>query len=388
MAICIFEKAEKKKLRKILNYFKLSSEDVLYSENCEDRENGKKRKICLHGNYQNYFFERYMNRKIICKEDNENNILSNELENKIQVCEITGCQNERKDKIDDYRLSNINNLIKDIFKNKIILDIGCNYGITTFLLSLKYKCKTVNGIDIDYNIINKNISILKLFFDFILIYNKQKHMLPFLLNKHFLKTESSIFNELHLLYEELTLKGVDKNDEERNEHNLEVCQNEFPFNIYFSCSNIFDKCFENVQNKYDVIICFSVLKWIHLNYGDNKLILFFDLVYKLLKNGGYFILEYHREIKYKLKKNEKIFFLEKKKKLKMNYTHFDDIAQGLYNNASKFVLINKTDFKANTKEDGKERRDTGMFNRTICIYKKVCNDGNIEQHPVLNRLNM
>ncbi|VTZ67915.1 bicoid-interacting protein BIN3, putative [Plasmodium chabaudi chabaudi] len=388
MAICIFEKTEKKKLRKILNYFKLSSEDVLYSENYEDRGNGKKRKICLHGNYQNYFFERYMNRKIICKEDNENNILSNELENKIQVCEITGCQNESKDKIDDYRLSNINNLIKDIFKNKIILDIGCNYGITTFLLSLKYKCKTVNGIDIDYNIINKNISILKLFFDFILIYNKQKHMLPFLLNKHFLKTESSIFNELHLLYEELTLKGVDKTDEERSDHNLEVCQNEFPFNIYFSCSNIFDKCFENVQNKYDVIICFSVLKWIHLNYGDNKLILFFDLVYKLLKNGGYFILEYHREIKYKLKKNEKIFFLEKKQKLKMNYTHFDDIAQGLYNNASKFVLINKTDFKANTKEDGKERRDTGMFNRTICIYKKVCNDGNIEQHPFLNSLNM
>ncbi|KEG02386.1 bicoid-interacting protein BIN3, putative [Plasmodium vinckei vinckei] len=390
MAICIFEKVEKKKFKKILNCFKLSSEDILYSENCEKEENGKKRKICLHGNYQNYFFERYMNRKIICKEDKENNILSNELKKKIQVCEITECQNERKDKIDDYRLCNIDNLIKDIFKDKTILDIGCNYGIVTFLLSLKYKCKTVNGIDIDFNIINKNVSILKLFFDFILIYNKQKHMLPFLLNKHFLKTERDIFNEVYLLYEEITLKEVEKNEEKRSRHNLEVCQNEekrsrdnlevcqneFPFNIYFSCSNIFDKCFENVQNKYDVIICFSVLKWIHLNYGDTKLILFFDLVYKLLKNGGYFILEYHREIKYKLKKNERIFFLKKKKELKMNYTNFDDIAQGFYNNVAKFVLINKTDFKADVKrdgrrEDGKGKRDTGMFNRTICIYKKV-----------------
>ncbi|CAD2092271.1 bicoid-interacting protein BIN3, putative [Plasmodium vinckei brucechwatti] len=377
MAICIFEKTEKKKFKKILNSFKLSSGDILYSENCEKQENGKKRKICLHGNYQNYFFERYMNRKIICKEDKENNILSNELKKKIQVCEITEWQNKRKDKIDDYRLCNIDNLVKDIFKDKTILDIGCNYGITTFLLSLKYKCKTVNGIDIDFNIINKNVSILKLFFDFILIYNKQKHMLPFLLNKHFLKTERDIFNELYPLYEELSLKEADKSDKERNDEersrgNLKVCQNEFPFNIYFSCSNIFDKCFENIQNKYDVIICFSVLKWIHLNYGDNKLILFFDLVYKLLKNGGYFILEYHREIKYKLKKNERIFFLKKKKELKMNYTNFDDIAQGFYNNIAKFVLINKTNFKANTKEDGKEkRRDTGMFNRTICIYKKL-----------------
>ncbi|CAD2092318.1 bicoid-interacting protein BIN3, putative [Plasmodium vinckei lentum] len=371
MAICIFEKTEKKKFRKILNYFKLSSEDILYSENCEKQENGKKRKICLHGNYHNYFFERYMNRKIICKEDKENNILSNELKKKIQVCEITECQNERKDKIGDYRLCNIDNLVKDIFKDKTILDIGCNYGITSFLLSLKYKCKTVNGIDIDFNIINKNVSILKLFFDFILIYNKQKHMLPFLLNKHFLKTERDIFNELYLLYEELTLKEADKSDEERSRGSLGGYQNEFPFNIYFSCSNIFDKCFENIQNKYDVIICFSVLKWIHLNYGDNKLILFFDLVYKLLKNGGYFILEYHREIKYKLKKNERIFFLKKKKELKMNYTNFDDIAQGFYNNAAKFVLINKTNFKSNTKEDGKGKRDTGMFNRTICIYKKL-----------------
>lgn len=48
MAICVFEKTEKKKFIKLLNYFKLSSEDVLYSENhekCEKRENGKKHKV-------------------------------------------------------------------------------------------------------------------------------------------------------------------------------------------------------------------------------------------------------------------------------------------------------------------------------------------------------
>ncbi|ETB57450.1 hypothetical protein YYC_04342 [Plasmodium yoelii 17X] len=374
MAICVFEKIEKKKFIKSLNYFKLSSEDVLYSEDHEKGENGKRRKTCLHGNYQNYFFERYMKRKVICKgdrdgNDNDNdNIPLSDVQNIIQVCEITECQNETKDKINDYRLSNINNLFKDIFKDKIILDIGCNYGITTFLLSLKYKCKTVNGIDIDFNIINKNISILKLFFDFILIYNKQKHMLPFILNKKFLKKENDMFNELYLLYEETILKKVDKVEKvEKDEKKLGECENEFPFNIYFLCSNIFDKYFENVENKYDVIICFSVLKWIHLNYGDNKLILFFDLVYKLLKSGGYFILEYHREIKYKLKKNERIIFLKKKKELKMNYTHFDNIAQGGYNNIAKFILINKTDFKS----DSKRKRDTGMFNRTICIYKKI-----------------
>lgn len=42
---------------------------------------------------------------------------------------------------------------------------------------------------------------------------------------------------------------------------------------------------------YDVITCFSVLKWIHLNYGDEGILVAFYKIWKLLKPNGLFILE-------------------------------------------------------------------------------------------------
>lgn len=42
---------------------------------------------------------------------------------------------------------------------------------------------------------------------------------------------------------------------------------------------------------YDLILAFSVTKWIHLNYGDDGLVRFFRRVYNLLIPGGHFLLE-------------------------------------------------------------------------------------------------
>ncbi|GAQ79636.1 hypothetical protein KFL_000340380 [Klebsormidium nitens] len=45
------------------------------------------------------------------------------------------------------------------------------------------------------------------------------------------------------------------------------------------------------EEKYDVVMSLSVVKWIHLNWGDDGLLRFFSKVYKSLKPGGLFILE-------------------------------------------------------------------------------------------------
>ncbi|KAF6250324.1 Bicoid-interacting protein 3-domain-containing protein, partial [Scenedesmus sp. NREL 46B-D3] len=45
------------------------------------------------------------------------------------------------------------------------------------------------------------------------------------------------------------------------------------------------------SNKYEVVTCFSVSKWVHLNWGDDGLIKLFHKFYRCLAPGGLLVLE-------------------------------------------------------------------------------------------------
>ncbi|XP_065140490.1 7SK snRNA methylphosphate capping enzyme [Paramisgurnus dabryanus] len=69
---------------------------------------------------------------------------------------------------------------------------------------------------------------------------------------------------------------------------------DFPANITFVKGNYVlesDLLLQTQKEEYDVILCLSVTKWVHLNWGDAGLKRLFHRVYRHLRPGGLFILE-------------------------------------------------------------------------------------------------
>ncbi|XP_055847543.1 probable RNA methyltransferase CG1239 [Episyrphus balteatus] len=131
---------------------------------------------------------------------------------------------------------------KELFNGKEILDIGCNSGLVTMEVAKKLEIKHITGIDIDKGLINKTIKFISK-----------------------LKKSSS--------------GNVRKN---------------FPFNVSFIHGNYVlrdDILLEIEEPQFDLILCLSVTKWIHLNFGDNALKQAFRRMYAQLRHGGRLILE-------------------------------------------------------------------------------------------------
>lgn len=135
---------------------------------------------------------------------------------------------------------------KEIFKNKQVLDIGCNNGFITMEVAKRLEVKTIVGLDIDKQLISQAVKALI----------KQKKSLP-------------MDNEL------------------KRRH-------KFPFNATFVHGNYVLKdqvLLEIERPQFDVILCLSITKWIHLNFGDEGLKLAFRRMFLQLKPQGILILE-------------------------------------------------------------------------------------------------
>ncbi|OCH92197.1 Bin3-domain-containing protein [Obba rivulosa] len=65
----------------------------------------------------------------------------------------------------------------------------------------------------------------------------------------------------------------------------------FPHNVMFYTADWVNHDIPEDANQYDVVVAFSISKWIHLNGGDEGLRCFFHRVHSVLLPGGKFVLE-------------------------------------------------------------------------------------------------
>ncbi|KAL6646271.1 hypothetical protein ACP70R_017879 [Stipagrostis hirtigluma subsp. patula] len=160
---------------------------------------------------------------------------------------------------------------KQWFEGKDCLDIGCNQGLVTIGLAMKFECRSILGVDIDSGLIEtakwnlRRISRL---------------------DKVATKSDKAQKSSNSLSQSSLEEAASDmSNESHSNQKNSDL------FKIVSFRRENFVENLHGCSEQYDTIICLSVTKWIHLNWGDDGLITLFVKIWRLLRPGGIFIME-------------------------------------------------------------------------------------------------
>lgn len=200
----------------------------------------------------------------------------------------------------------ITNFKLDWFQGKKCIDIGCNEGAVTLKIAEALSPNFIVGIDLDPRMIDAADAALKRSkYDFsksvvihsdtasspavgVAAFAPVKRLNPFLPRSIALgKTPVALIpssSARNSSFENITLNSI-----ARSSNGAEVSAN-FPANVAFACKNVID--FTSSAATYDVVLCLSVTKWIHLTEGDSGLLTLFRIIYQLTSPGGRAIIEY------------------------------------------------------------------------------------------------
>lgn len=167
---------------------------------------------------------------------------------------------------EDERLAS---LPEGIFAGKKVLYIGCHEGAIPIQIALKYGAKHVTAIDIDPKLILKAVQNAMLVDKIRMMSNKELDQYHF----DFLSHADHPFYHGFL-------------SSRRKDH---IKSPIFDL-VDFQRQNILDIKGDLKYERFDVICCFKVTKYIHLNFGDAGILRLFKVVQDMLDTNGLFLL--------------------------------------------------------------------------------------------------
>ncbi|XP_042454208.1 probable RNA methyltransferase At5g51130 [Zingiber officinale] len=162
---------------------------------------------------------------------------------------------------------------REWFEGKDCLDIGCNEGLITISIAKKFFCQSILGVDIDAGLVETAYWNLRRLARTTNGHNKSKDAS---------RTEDSIYVD-HLISD-------DSSNVKSSDFGSHLPVEELFKRVSFRREN-FVESLQGCTEKYDTILCLSVTKWVHLNWGDDGLITLFAKIWRLLRQGGMLILE-------------------------------------------------------------------------------------------------
>ncbi|KAL7729573.1 hypothetical protein ACLKA6_007858 [Drosophila palustris] len=201
----------------------------------------------------------------------------------------------------------------ELFRDKQLLDIGCNSGHLSIQIAKQFDVKGLIGLDIDRSL---------------------AHDAQMAINN--IKRTSNV--------------------------SVSAAAGNFPYNVKFVHGNYVledDVLLEIERPQYDVILCLSVTKWIHLNFCDAGLKQAFRRMFLQLRPGGKLILEPQSFDTYKRRKRLSKKICENYNSIKFKPEEFTD-----------YLLSSEVGF-ASMELMGQPEHCKAGFKRPIQIFSKV-----------------
>ncbi|KAL7239939.1 hypothetical protein ACSBR2_005743 [Camellia fascicularis] len=169
-------------------------------------------------------------------------------------------------------------LKKEWFEGKDCLDIGCNNGTITITIAKNFGCQSILGVDIDGD------RVQDAYWNLRRTVKTNTHKIPPKTSK--LEDAGGVNGVRN------SVTNLESEETRESLMNCSSLQGKDLLNIVtFRKENFVQNWWPPEDKCYHTILCLSVTKWIHLNWGDDGLITLFAKIWKLLQPGGILILE-------------------------------------------------------------------------------------------------